>query len=326
MSSVKPESPEPRGSWRSIRQEVKSVAMSRQGRRRRLIAWSKMVGLCALVGGAVWGLYSVIHSWETDRVALTTAVHSEPVREIAVITDGVLTKQWATETMALPRKVSLMALELPQLRDRLLASGQARVAVLTRSFPDTLVVTLQERTPVARIYDNAFDSRELLVAKDGTVYRGTNYDKELLASLPVLEGVELKKQGNGYALIAGMDEISALLSTAQLQAPHLYREWLMVSLAKFDKAGEIIVQTKRIPQVRFSRKLDFFKQIARLDYIIDAMTMLPEPVFKTVNLTIENQTPVELEQTPDQIAAGAAGAAVNSPSKAPQRKGKRDLQ
>ncbi|WP_438482175.1 cell division protein FtsQ/DivIB [Oleiharenicola lentus] len=311
------------GSWRSIRQDVKSDAMSRKGRRRRLIAWTKVAGLCAVFGTAGWAIYSVIYSWETDRVGLASAVHSEPLKEIAVLTPGgVLDKKWVIDTLQLPKNISLMALELPELREKLLESKQAQVVVLTRSFPDTLVVTLKERSPVARIFDGGFDAREWLVAKDGTVYLGVGYSKELLASLPVLDGVTLVKDGAGFKPIAGMEEVSSLLSTAQLQAPHLYREWLIVSMAHFDDNEEIAVQAKTIPKILFSRKLDFYKQIARLDYIIDRVHTMPDPVFKSVNLTIENQVPVELEQTPDELAGAGLP---NSKKNLPPIKRKRDL-
>ncbi|HEX2861149.1 MAG TPA: FtsQ-type POTRA domain-containing protein, partial [Lacunisphaera sp.] len=159
----------PGRSWRSIRQDVSSPAMSRKGRRRRLVAWLKITALVASVSVAGWGLYAVAHSWATDRASLATAVHSQPVKEIVLITDGVLSQKWASAILALPKGASLMALNLPVLRDKLLAHGQVRVAVLTRSFPDTLVITLQERSPVARIQasEGFGQTRQLLVAKDG---------------------------------------------------------------------------------------------------------------------------------------------------------------
>ena len=60
----------PGRSWRSIRQEVSSPAMSRKGRRRRLIASLKVGGLAVSMTLAGWGLYTLIHSWETDRATL----------------------------------------------------------------------------------------------------------------------------------------------------------------------------------------------------------------------------------------------------------------
>jgi hypothetical protein len=312
----------PGRSWRSIRQEVSSPAMSRQGRRRRLIAWLKIGGLAAALALASWGLYAAVHSWENDRAALANAVHSAPVKEIALVTDGVLTKKWTTAVLDLPKGASLMALDLPALRDKLLAHGQIRVAVLTRNFPDTLVVTLQERTPVARLQasDGVGIIKQLLVAKDGVAYDGLGYDKPLMASLPWLDGVRLVKAGNGYAPIAGMAEVSALLTTAQLQAPHLYRSWLIVSLARLELADEILVKAQDIPQIVFSRKRDFYKQLAQLDSVIEAV--VSGPGLQSVNLTFERDIPVLLSGTPDELMKAAHPGFSIQP---PQRKGKRDL-
>ena len=325
MNPAEPINPEPPGrSWRNIRQEVQPLAMSRQGRRRQQLEWLKVGTLLTLALGAVWGGYTVVHSWETDRAALATAVHSEPVRDVVLITDGVLTQKWVAGVLALPKSASLMALELPALRDRLLLTGQVRVAVLTRSFPDTLVVTLQERTPVARLQASESDgtTRQLLVAKDGVVYDGLNYDKQMIAGLPWLDGVRLVKSAQGYEPIAGMGDVSTLLSTAQLQAPHLYREWLVVSLARLAQSDEILVKAQDIPEIVFSRKRDFFKQIAQLDFVIDRVRMLPEPTLLSVNLALEGQVPVKLQNTPDELAKMPAQGISLPPT---QRKVKRDL-
>ena len=315
---------EPPGrSWRTIRQEVSSPAMSRRGRRRQLWAWFKLTALGTTIGMVVWGGISLFHSWSTDRAALATAVHSEPVKEMAVISDGVLDQKWAVGALALPKGASLMALDLPALRNKLIAFGQVRVAVLTRSFPDTLVISLLERTPVARIQaSDGLLTRQLFVAKDGTVYDGLNYDKALVASLPWLDGVRLVKDGKDFAPIDGMADVSALLTTAQLQAPHLYRGWTVVSLARLAEADEIIVKAQDVQKIIFSRKRDFYKQVAQLDYVIDRSHVLPEPNLQMVNLTLEGQVPVRLQGTPDELASVIHPELSIQP---PQRKTKRDL-
>jgi hypothetical protein len=315
----------PGRSWRNIRQEVTPLAMSRKGRRRQLAAWLKVGALCTLGASASWGVYLVVHEWETDRAGLATAVHSEPVRDLVLNTDGVLTQKWAGGVLALPKSASLMSLDLPGLRDKLLANGQVRVAVLARSFPATLQVTLQERTPVARVQasDGEGAPMQLLVAKDGVVYHGLNYDRQMLAGLPWLDGIRLVRAGSGFAAIDGMGDVSALLSTAQLQAPHLYRQWLVVSLARLAERDEIVVRAQDIPEIIFSRKRDFFKQIAQLDYVIDRALLLPEPGLKSVNLSLEGQVPVQLANPPEELAKTSPTTFSIKPSQ--QRKGKRDL-
>jgi cell division protein FtsQ len=315
----------PGRSWRSIRQDVSAPAKSGRGLRRQVLGWLRVGTITVGLASLGWGLYELAHSWRSDRAALASAVHSAPVREIALITDGVLTKTWVAGVLALPRGASLMALDLAALRDKLLAHGQVRVAVLTRNFPDTLVVTLQERSPVARVQaaDGTGLPRQLLVAKDGIAYEGIGYDKPLVASLPWLDGVRLVKSGNGYAPIPGMSDVSALLSTAQLQAPHLYRGWLIVSLARLEEADEIVVKAQDVPRIVFSRKRDYYKQIAQLDYVVDAAHGLPVPELQSVNLTLDGQVPVRLSGTPDEMARAARPEFSLQPS--PPRNKQRDL-
>ncbi len=322
-SADQPSAVPPGRSWRNIRQEVSAPAMSRQGRRRQVFSWLKAGVVGGLLAAGAWGGFLVVHSWETDRTGLATAVHSAPVRDIVLITDGVLTQQWVRETLALPASASLMSLDLPLLRDRLLRSGQVRVAVLGRNFPDGLVVTLQERTPVARVQasDGSGAPRQLLVAKDGVVYAGLNYDKSMLASLPWLDGIRLLKAENGFAPVAGMADVSALLSMAQLQAPKLYRDWLVVSLERLAERDEILVKAQDIPEIIFSRKRDYFKQLAQLDYVVDSVRALPAPSLQSVNLSLEGQVPVRLVSSPDELVSAAPSFQLNPPP----RKIKRDL-
>ena len=316
---------EPPGrSWRTIRQEVSAPAMSRKGRQRQFFHWLKPGLISVSVGLGGWGVVTVVDSWNNDRVGLAAAVHSAPVREVTLITNGVLSQKWTKGALALPPSISLMALDLPALRNKLLTFGQVRGAVLTRNFPDTLVVTLQERSPVARVQasEGVGLTKQLLVARDGVVYEGLNYDKALLASLPWLDGVRLVKSGGGYDPIAGMADVADLLTTAQLQAPHLYRSWLIVSLARLAEADEIMVKARDVSQIVFSRKRDYHKQVAQLDYVIDAAQVLPEPNLLSVNLTLEGQVPVRLTGTPEGLTAATRP---EFPLHPPQRKNKRDL-
>ena len=65
-------------------------------------------------------------------------------------------------------------------------------ATLTRSFPDRLIVTLTERTPVARVMaDVDGEPRALLVAKDGVMFAGEGHDPIAVAALPLIEGAAL---------------------------------------------------------------------------------------------------------------------------------------
>lgn len=317
-------------SWRTIRQDVASRAMSKRGRQRQRMAWVKGVVLTALVGLSTWGVYEIVHLWESDRATIATAVHSKPVREVVVLTNGVLNREWVARTLALPLRTTLMALDLTALHRKLMASGQVSVAVLSRNFPDILVVNLQERTPVARIQvADGLLNRQLLVAKDGVVYEGANYEKSLIASLPWLAGFTLRRASEGgYEPIPGMAQVSDLLTTAQMQAPHLYRDWLFVSLERLEEHRELVVKAQDIPEIVFSAREDFFRQLAQLDYIIDTTKQqLTDPQLQSVNLALGPQVPVKLAVTPDELAKQkpVTPPTFNLQPSSSSRKAKRDL-
>lgn len=294
----------PRGrSWRSIRQEVAAPALSRRGRKRRHLGWLKAAGAGVLVAAAVWGVHEVARTW-ADRSALSAAVNSPKLSGPVLITDGVITARWVREQLDLPKSATLMSLDLVALRDRLLAHGQVKVAVVTRRFPDTLVITLQERTPVARVQvEDGGGRRQLLVARDGTVYEGINNSAEILATLPWLDGISLRRQGSGYAPIPGMEEVATLLATGQNEAIWLYRDWQVVSLARLAGHDEIVVRMAEGPEVVFSRRQEYFKQVARLDYILeqsrDRLGALPV----RVNLALGAQAAVAFDRPARELAA-----------------------
>lgn len=318
-------------SWRTIRQDVASRAMSTRGRQRQRMAWIKVVALVALVGLSSWGLYAIVRTWENDRATLATAVHSKPVREIVVLTDGVLNREWVARTIALPTRTTLMALDLAALRTKLMASGQVSVAVLTRNFPDTLVVTLQERTPLARIQVEAGPgrTRQLLVARDGVVYDGANYDQALLVTLPWLAGFTLRRVEDGALQpIEGMDQVATLLTTAQVQAPHLYRDWLTVSLARLAEHRELVVKSQDVPEIVFNMRYDCFIQLAQLDHVIDATRAAVSETNQLLSVSLGDPRGVTARMTlsPDELVRLPASTPPSfnlQPS--PSRKTKRDL-
>lgn len=330
MSETPTATVRPARSWREISQDVKPRAMSRKGRRRQYTAWAKITVVITLAVLLAGGLLNLAHEWTTDREAFAETVDSQPVREISVITNGTLPKPWVTDALALPKGASLMALDLPALRDRLLARGQVRVAVVTRQFPDMLVVTLQERSPVARIQavDGSGQPKQLFVAKDGVVYDGVNYDRQLVNSLPWLDGVRLVRTKAGFAPIEGMADVALLLTTAQIETPQYYRNWMIVSLARMAARDEIVVKSQDAAEIVFSRKLDFYRQVAQLDYILEMSRQLPpEAGLRNINLALATQIPVKFEKNPDELSR-MENPSVHAPQFTLQplpRKGSRDI-
>jgi hypothetical protein len=295
MPSITPEFREAR-SWKEISQQVNPRTLSAAGRRRLAHSMAQGLLLVVLLAVGAWGAWEIVHTLRSDSRALGGGAGGAPLRELVVLTDGVLPEQWVRETLALPPDAGLMALDLFALRERLLASGQVRAADLRRNFPDTLVVTLQERLPVARVRAQfrSHEVQDLLVAADGEVYEGFGYDGLLLASLPYLDGVRLVRTERGFRPIAGMEHVARLLHAAQYEAEHLYRTWRVLSLARLADHHEIVVRTRDIPEIVFNRRDDLVRQLARLDYIVDFVRSQPGAALQRVDLSHGAQVPVEL--------------------------------
>ena len=284
----------PARSWREIPQQVNRRAMSSGSRRRVVLGGLRTAGIVAVLVGAVWGGWEVAATFQSNSRKVTELAPSAPVKDLVLVTDGVLDQAWLARTLALPKNTSLMALDLFQLRTRVLASGQVRSATLTRGFPATLAVSLAERMPVARLsaQDREAEPRTLLVARDGVVYEGVGYDPAMVQTLPWLAGVKLLRAGGSYQPIAGMESVADLLAKAKLEAEHLYDTWRVVSLARLDSDGELEVVTREGTKITFGLNEDFFRQLANLDAILDAAKAHPEKSPREINLAVGAQVPV----------------------------------
>jgi len=300
--------------WQDISQSVNPRAMSKVSRQRRL-AWTlKFAGLAGVVAAIVWGTIEIAETMGRSPNQPGLAESGPPLKEITLTTDGVLDRTWAGRALALPKNATLMALDLYALRTRLLAHGQIKAAVLARNFPSTLALNIQERSPVARIQVQvgAAPPCAFLVARDGVVYDGKNYDPALLNTLPWLDGVRLVRAGNGFAPVDGMDAVADLLATAHNQAEHLYRGFEVVSLARLASDGELVVRSKDIPEITFNTRDDYFRQLARLDYVLDLARTQPDKPLKSVNLANGLQVPVTIDTVARLQNSAAAPAPGNN--------------
>ncbi len=262
-------------SWRGISQSVSPRVMSAPGRRRLGMNIVRVTfTVVALAGLAAVGLY-LAQGLDRPAETLAPVVKTEPLRDIIVLTDGVLTEAWARERLNLPEGIALMAVDLDAARAALLQTGQVKSAVVARDFPDTLVVTVEERVPVIRIMAAIEPGKlePLVVSRDGLVYRPINNNPIMLNSLPWLDGVRLTRQGEGFAPLAGIGQVSDLILTAQQEAPHLASEWRVVSM---EEAPRLVVRTREIKQIVFDT-VNMRRQLAWLDHILDQESRKPEP-------------------------------------------------
>ncbi len=277
--------------------------MSSSGRWRRTLATLRTGSLVLVVGALGWCGWSMSTAFRQDVKAIPAEAKKVPIKHLELRTadGGVLDDAWLARTLALPPGISLVELELEKLRQKLLADGQLVSATLTRVFPDRLVVQVSERSPVARIkVATEGGARTMLVARDGAVYQGSNYEGTMLDTLPWLAGFSLKPDGAGFKPIPEMDVVADLLARGQYEAPHIYREWRVVSLDRLALDRELEVTMRTGACAVFSAKTDFFPQLAKLNHILlrlaDPSRFPAERVERArIDLTLGREVAVTLE-------------------------------
>ncbi len=314
--------------WREViaGDDARPRPLNRTGRRRVVVDGVRLWLTVLALGVSLFAGYTVWNLWRANPASLAAPSESTPLREIAVRTDGVLGLAWVEATLQITLGTGIMDLDLPALRARLLASGQVRDAVVTRRFPDVLAVILEERSPVirARVQTGEGELSNLFVARDGFIFVGERYDENLVNSLPWLGGVAFNRtisgHGPGFAPVAGMDAVSELLGTTRASSPGLARDFQVISLARYASDGVLLVRTPEVAEIVFGTRDDFYRQLARLDYILDELRSRPgAPAIRTINLAIGGQqVPVSFEPA-SAAAAAPAARPVPRPAVAPMQ-------
>ena len=314
-------------SWRDIPQEVKPRAMSKTGRTRYSMGIAKVVFGILFIAAAAWGTVALVNAFEYHPQQIAKATQSVPIKKLRLNTDGMLTRDWVLRTLGIPKNTSLTEIDLDVLKAKLIASGQVRYAMLGKSFPDTLDVTLTERSPVARIMSKEGDrlERELFVARDGVVFAGEGFEQPFIDQLPfIVAGVKLVRTKEGaIAPIPGMEVVSDLLTKARYEGGQLYSFFKHISLARLESDGAIEASSPECEGLVFNTREDFFRQLAYFDFLLDTLKPSSEAPLARVDLSLGRDVPVTFSKKPNlTVASGAPSTTRNANGKlgaAPQK-------
>jgi cell division protein FtsQ len=148
-------------SWRLVRADTDAVPASvrrfmARARRRRLQAalpWAVTAGVALVVGALVWLVYG-------------TSVLG--VREVRVVGTDSLTPLQVEQAAAVRLKQPLAGADLDRIRGRVEGLPAVDRAVVSRSWPSTVVIQVVERSPVAAV---PAGKEFLLIDAEGVAYR-----------------------------------------------------------------------------------------------------------------------------------------------------------
>ena len=194
-----------------------------QEKKQARVRWvSAVIALLIAVVGCVW---AGIKGADWIRYELFASNPLFKMREPDIRTDGTLKPQEIRELCNLNAGGNLFALSLTKIHDELMMLPGVRTVEIRRQLPDTLIVRVGERTPVALLVT---DKASLPVDRDGFVLA----PRAAVTRLPVIVG------GNAPGLKAGqqvadLKVLDALIALDLCETQHIC-EVLRVQLKATD--------------------------------------------------------------------------------------------
>lgn len=303
MKSPRKNSGKRASNWREIQQNGRRARTSVARRRSHVIlarAGLVAAGLLVGVGGVSYGGYFI---WKQSG-QVSPFERQQPVTRIVFDSDGVLNAQWFGRHSPVPVGTDILKLDIHAIKSDVESLGQVREASVSVELPGTVHVRVREHVPVMRAFvRGAGGNREtLLVARDGSVYKGALYPSETLRRLPGLTGVRLVREENGYRPLEGMETISELIDLARDRIPHIVSDWMWIDLSRFrgddfNAPGNAIVIHGRHIERTVLYPGHFALQLERLDRVVREARSRGERSFAHVDLSFPDRAIVRFRDS-----------------------------
>ncbi|MDR0393261.1 MAG: FtsQ-type POTRA domain-containing protein [Puniceicoccales bacterium] len=215
----------------------------------------------------------------------------QPLRKITFISDGVLSENWLKRRVSIPLGKNLMRIDLGYIKAQLEACSQVASAVITRQFPDTLMIEIKEFKPVAKLFVSTQGKRGVrLISAEGRLFTPVAYTKHGVKTLPTLSDVTVQLIQEGKIL--KFNKIHTLLVALMHQYPDVYAAIIQISLKNFDplleeKWLQVDLKTSRNQHLIFNcTHIDV--QMRKLKGVLYALTPQQRSQLLRVDLSLTN--------------------------------------
>jgi hypothetical protein len=279
--------------WKKLAPKSSRRPASRAALRKRLTSAARVFLLLVLFGSLGYGIWWIDKLARSDSGPIDLTGPGMPISGISFQSDGVLSDSWFKNWFGPLRGRTLMELDIEEMQENLVAEDQISFARVTRAFPDTLRIELNERHPilVLRLGAKSGAIQDWLVSPDGTLYLGTGYPRSTLSLLPSLSVDPLllrpKKEGKGYERLEGIPPIAPLLDLVRRDYPGIYRDWHVVSYERpnaTDPGAHVRIRSGRVRSLRFSPG-NYAVQMRRLHYLLLEPKLRRSPVIDSIDLS-----------------------------------------
>ncbi len=291
---------QPRSSWRQIQQKnQRGKATTKVAKQRRLIILLRGAFLVLLVVAIVTGIVAI--RYFSGMVKDDAPLLVENVNQVDFSTDGVLTRNWFYSTFPEIVRTDIRDIDVHGLKERLGHKGQISEASVTVQLPSILKIHLQEREPILRmrLRDSHGQPMTLLVARDGHLYKGSNYPQDTLTRLPGVTGLRVRKTKDGYLPIKGLEQVAQLLDLAQEKLPAIYGHWRIVDLKDWNpevdyRPSLIRVSSTHIEEIVFST-YSLSEQVQQLGGILQRIDRYQMGQPKSIDLSFGDEAVIRYE-------------------------------
>ena len=324
---------------RTVRKQNKRASSTRQRKHQHLLdvkvraknaaarrTQNVLLTLCGLVltasvlGGIAFGAKRVLN-------ALFFANADYALKTIEVTSDGKLSRETILHAADVAEGKNIFSIDLPKVQEKLGSLPQVEDSRIQRILPNKLVISIQERRPVAWVvpadtntasfkFENAY-----LVDRRGILLKTKSLAPEYLG-LPLIIGVDTSNCQAGQPL--EQDEVKSALDLIRASAQILQGR-LQIQSIDVSKGYCLVVTDKQRASITFSTD-EIEWQLHRLETVLSYCDKNNREL-QTANLMVQRNVPVTFvpppaPATPNDSSAGsdeAKGAdAKSKPSPAGQ--------
>ena len=271
---------EEKTSWRSISQQLGGPAITPIAQKRRRFVLQRRVLTVLVVAIFLAGLGFSAYYLNTHSNTFAPYAQEQNKTKLVFFSDGQLSESWFNENFAALKQKGLLSIDIAALQTTLLKNPQVLEVTVERRFPNTLKVSLRERTPIARVKLRQQGKVSVYyLSRDGQLFSSPSYTPA--ANLPFLAGLSVRPVGDQLPPVAGSLTLGELLDGLKEKFPDLYLQITQIDLSEWifpvSPQTSLSLNTRSGTRLRFGTQ-DIALQLSRLRETLDLMNAEKQPL------------------------------------------------
>ena len=265
-----------------VKARTKSVAARRT---QKMLFTGCVVLIASVLGGVTFGTKHVLN-------ALFFANPDYTVKTVDTTSDGTLNRETILKTAQIAQGQNIFSIELPRVQKKLATLPQVEESRVERILPNKLIISIQERRPVAWVgwpdaTTGSFNFEDAyLVDRRGTLLKMKSLVTEYIG-LPLIIGVNTSNCQEGQPLEA--DEVKAAIDLIRASSEILQARFQIQSV-DISKKYCLVVTDKQRASVTFSPD-NIEWQLRRLGTVLNYCDQNSREL-QTVNLMARRNVPM----------------------------------